>query len=124
MPESSYTFILLGTGVFLCYSISYPIVIHVPAFVHSFLLIVTVVKGIGPKLHTYLSFLVLEFSCVILIHYKYGAFEQFAFEILPCIEKPCDQKLSQAPSMLSKTRLHSMRQLLQNGSSSRVHFIW
>ena len=43
-----------------------PIVPYAPAFLHSFLLLVTVVQGIGPKQHTYFYSVVLEFSGVIL----------------------------------------------------------
>ena len=44
----------------------YPIVPYAPAFLHSFLLLVTVLKGIGLKHHLYFYSVVLEFSGVIL----------------------------------------------------------
>ena len=49
MPETSYIFLLLGTGIVLVVFYIYPIVPHAPAFVHSFLLLVTVVKGKRPE---------------------------------------------------------------------------
>ena len=48
-PETSYAFILLGTGICLVLFYIYPIVPYASAFLHSFLLLVTVVKGIGLK---------------------------------------------------------------------------
>ena len=42
-PETSFIFLLIGAGIFLCYSISHLIVPHAPECFHSFLLIVTVV---------------------------------------------------------------------------------
>ena len=47
-PKRESHFYSLVLEFFLSYSISYPIVRHAPAFLHSFLFLVTVVKGIGP----------------------------------------------------------------------------
>ena len=46
---------------FSCVILFYPIVPYPQAFLHSFLLLVAVVKGIGPKGHIYFYSLVLEF---------------------------------------------------------------
>ena len=60
----SYIFLLRGTGIVLVLFYIYLIVPYTPAFLHSFLLLVTVVKGIGPKHQTYFYSLVLElFFC-------------------------------------------------------------
>ena len=66
MPEVPYIFLLRGTGICLVLFYIYPIVPHSPAFLHSFLLLVTVVKSICLKRHLYFYSVVLEFSCVIL----------------------------------------------------------
>ena len=60
----SYIFPLLGTEIVLVLFYIYPIVPHAPAFIslHSFLLLVTVVKIICPKRHWYFYTLVLAFS--------------------------------------------------------------
>ena len=50
-PETWYIFLLVGTGILLRYSIFYLIVHDAPAFLHSFLLPVTVVKALGQKHH-------------------------------------------------------------------------
>ena len=52
-PETSYIFLLLRTGICLVLFYINPIVPHAPAFLHSFLLLVTVIKGIGLKRHLY-----------------------------------------------------------------------
>ena len=52
-------FLLLGTEIFIVFFYIYLIVPYVPAFLHSFLLLVTVVKGQKP--HTYFYSVVLEF---------------------------------------------------------------
>ena len=57
----TFVFLLLGTGIFPVFFYIYPIVPQAPEFLHSFLFPVTVVKGIGPKHHTYFYSLVLEF---------------------------------------------------------------
>ena len=46
----------------------YPIVPYTPAFLHSFLLLVTVAKYKDPKRHTYFYTVVLECSCVLRIY--------------------------------------------------------
>ena len=57
----------LVLGFLLCYSISiYPIVSYAPAFLHSFLLLVTVVKSIGQKRHYISTPWYWNFSCVLL----------------------------------------------------------
>ena len=58
--ETSLIFLLRGTGIVLVLFYIYPIVPYAPAFLHSFLLLVTVVKGIGLKRHLYFYSLVLE----------------------------------------------------------------
>ena len=65
-PETSCIFLLLGTVIFLVLIYIYSIVPHAPEFLHSFLLLVTVVKGQDLKRHAYFYSLVLEVSCVIL----------------------------------------------------------
>ena len=63
-PETSNIFLLHGTGIVLVLFYIYPIVSYASAFLHSFILLVTVVKGKDPKRHTYFYSLVLElFSC-------------------------------------------------------------
>ena len=59
-PETSFIFILRGTGIVLVLFYIYQIVPYAPAFLHSFLLLVTVVKSIGLKRHLYFYSLVLE----------------------------------------------------------------
>ena len=49
MPETSFIFLLLGNGIVFALFYIYLIVPHAPAFLHSFLLLVTVVKSIGLK---------------------------------------------------------------------------
>ena len=44
-------FLLVGAGIFLVLFYIYPIVPYAPAFLENILLIMTVVKGVGPKLH-------------------------------------------------------------------------
>ena len=53
-PETSYICLPRGTGIVLVLFYIYPIVPYTPAFLHNFLLLETVVKGIDLKLHTYL----------------------------------------------------------------------
>ena len=66
-PETSFIFILLlGTGICLVLFYIYPIPPYAPAFLHIFLLLVTVVKGKDPKRHLYLYSVVLEFSSAFL----------------------------------------------------------
>ena len=60
-PETSFIFLLPGTGIFLVLFYIYPIVPYAPGFLQSFLLLVTVVKGIGSKHPLYFYSLVLEF---------------------------------------------------------------
>ena len=48
-PETPFIFLLVGTGIVLVLFYSYPIVPYAPAFSHSFLLLVTDIKGIDPK---------------------------------------------------------------------------
>ena len=48
-----FIFLLLGNGIFLVFFDIYPIVPPAPAFLHSFLLLVIVVKGKDPKHQTY-----------------------------------------------------------------------
>ena len=60
-PETSYIFLLCGTGIFLVLFYIYPIVPRAPACFHSFLFAMTVARGIGPKRHLHFYSLVLEF---------------------------------------------------------------
>ena len=64
-PQTSYIFPLRGTGnVLVLFYIYYPIVPYAPAFLHSFLLLESVVQGKDPKRHSYFYSLVLElFLC-------------------------------------------------------------
>ena len=48
--RTSFIFLFVGTGIVLTLFYIYPTVPHAPAFLHSFLLLATVVKGIDPKL--------------------------------------------------------------------------
>ena len=63
-PEMSFVFLLLGIGICLVLFYICPIVPYAPAFLHSFLLLVTVVKGKDPIRHIYFYSLVMElFLC-------------------------------------------------------------
>ena len=59
-PETSFIFILIGTGIVVVFIDIYPILPYTPAFSHSFLLLVTVVKDMGSKHLLYFYSLVLE----------------------------------------------------------------
>ena len=62
--ETTFIFLLLGTRMFLVFFDIYPIVPYATNFLHSFLLLATVVKGIYLKHHLYFYSLVLEcFLC-------------------------------------------------------------
>ena len=50
-PETLFIFNLICTGIFLALFYIYKIVPYAPAFLNSFLLLVTVVKGKDPKRH-------------------------------------------------------------------------
>ena len=60
MSETPRTFLLIDTGMVLLLFYIYPIVPHSPAFLHSFLFLVTVVKSIGLKHNLHYYSLVLE----------------------------------------------------------------
>ena len=67
-PETSVIFLLVGTGIGLVLLNIYPIVPYAPGFLHSFLLLVTVAKGIGLRRSVHFYCLVLElFGLVLLI---------------------------------------------------------
>ena len=77
--ETSYIFLLLGTGIFLVLFYIYAIVPYAPAFLHSFLLLVTIVKGISPKHHLYLYYLVLAyFLCYSIPNRQYPTHQHFS----------------------------------------------
>ena len=67
-PKGHYIFNSLVLELFLSYSISYPIVFHASAFLHSFLLLVTIVMGTGPKRLIFFCSLMLEFFFVLLLY--------------------------------------------------------
>ena len=62
----SYIFLLCGTWIALVLFYIYPIVPYASAFLHSFLLLVTGVKGIGPKRYYISTRWYCKTSCVIL----------------------------------------------------------
>ena len=60
-PETPISILISWYRYFSCVILIYPIVPHAPAFLHSFLLLVTVVvKGIGPKRQSYFYYVVLK----------------------------------------------------------------
>ena len=62
-PETSFIFLLLGTGNVLVFFYIYPIVLHAPAFLNSFQFPVTVVTGIELKRHSYFYSVLESFLC-------------------------------------------------------------
>ena len=114
-PETSVTFILLSTGIVLVLFYIYPIVPYAPAFLHCFLLLVTVVKGIDQKRNIYFCLLVLEFFLRYSISYPIRLYAPVF-----CLHSSCHN--DESPLLARKDAKRTMLSnfLLSNGASSSL----